>query len=114
MATQFDPTTLAQALLSMQKEELAKLPHALLYQARERVPSEQQGLISPFEHRAFAREAVAENPMMALPIAAAIPLYQLYKGVMGARSQPSLDQVLQGFVGIGEGLSNKLLPSKEK
>lgn len=109
MANQFDPTSLAQALISLQKEELAQLPHALLYQARERVPLEQQGMISPFEHRAFAREATEENPLMALPIAAAIPLYQLYKGVMGARSQPSLDQVLQGFTGIGEGLVNRFM-----
>lgn len=107
------PDELAATLLTLGKEELKKLPHALLYQTRERVPKEQQGMISPYEHRAFAREVVQENPLMAISLLAAIPAYQGYKAVMGARSQPSLDQVLQGYAGVGDGLLG-LLQSKSK
>lgn len=100
------PDQVASTLKELGDEGLATLSHALLYQARERIPREQQNLISPFEHRAFAREAIAENPLMALPIAASIPAYQLYKLIDGgSRSSPSIDQVLQGFIGVGEGLS---------
>lgn len=89
---------------------LAQMDHASLYQQRARAPKELQGLLSPYEHRAFAREAVAENPLLALPLAAGIPSWQLYKLLMSpGRSGVSLDQVKQGFVGIGEGLSKGLL-----
>lgn len=97
---------IADALLSLSSGDLAQIPHALLYSARAKVPREQQNMISPFEHRAFAREATMENPLMALPIAASIIPYQLYKAIDGrSRSKPSLDQVLQGFIGVGEGIS---------
>lgn len=98
------PDQLASVLMDLGKDQLKELPHALLYQARERVPSEQQGFISPYEHRAFAREVVQENPLMAISLLAAIPAYQGYKAVVGARSKPSLDQVLQGYAGIGDGI----------
>ncbi len=100
---------IAEALLSLSGKDLAQLPHSLLYNARYKVPSEQQNMISPYEHRAFAREAVTENPMMALPIAASVVPYQLYKLIDGkSRSTPSIDQVLQGFMGVGEGLMGAL------
>ena len=83
---------------------LAGADHASLYAARAGATRDQQNMIAPYEHRAFAREAVTENPWMALPIAAGIPAYQAYKGLLGARSDPSIDQVWQGFRGIGEGL----------
>ena len=100
---------IAEALLSLTGSDLSKIPHALLYNARAKVPKEQQNLISPYEHRAFAREATQENPLMALPIAAAILPYQAYKAIDGSsRSTPSIDQVLQGFLGVGEGLVGAL------
>lgn len=102
MNDQLTPDILATTLMNLGKEELAKLPHALLYQTRARLPREQQGFISPYEHRAFSREVVKENPLMAISLLAAIPAYQGYKAVMGARSDPSLDQVLQGYAGIGD------------
>lgn len=110
------PEDLAAMLGELGKDQLKQLPHALLYQTRERIPREQQGFISPFEHRAFAREVVQENPLMALSLAAAIPAYQGYKAVMGARSEPSMDQVLQGYAGIADGLKALLsgVGSKEK
>lgn len=98
------PRELAAALSQMGPQDLSRVDHATLYQARQYVSPEQQGQISPYEHRAFAREATAENPLMGLPIAVGTLAYQPYKMAMGARSGASLDQVGQGLTGVGEGL----------
>lgn len=99
------PQELATQLASFTPKQLAGMDHSTLYSARQYIPREQQNAISPYEHRAFAREASMENPLMALPIAAGTMLYQPYKALMGqSRSAPALDQVTQGFAGIGEGL----------
>lgn len=98
------PKELAAQLASFTPAQLRGLDHSTLYAARDYVPREQQNLISPFEHRAFAREATKENPLMALPIAAGTLAYQPYKALRGARSKPSLDQVTEGLAGVGEGL----------
>jgi hypothetical protein len=95
-------------LTKEQLAQLAEMDHAALYQARSRAPAQMQGLLSPYEHRAFAREATQENPLMALPIAAGTLAYQPYKALMGARSAPSFDQVGQGLLGVGEGLARRL------
>ena len=88
---------------------LANLSHSELVRLREQNP-ELQDLLAPYEHRAFAREYVTENPLRALGMVGAIPGYQLYKmtGQSGARSKPSMNQMLQGFQGTGEGLMNAL------
>jgi hypothetical protein len=91
-------------MMQQDPEKLSKLDHATLYMMRARAPKEMQGLLSPFEHQAFAREAVQENPLMALPIAAGTIAYQPYKMLFGARSAPSLDQVGRGLLGVGQGL----------
>jgi len=84
--------------------------HAELYMERERAttPEERQRLSGP-EHRAFAREAIAENPLLAVPIAAAIPLHQARKIVAGGLrengSQPSVTQMVEGYKGVGEGVA---------
>jgi hypothetical protein len=83
---------------------LSGMDHASLYMLRAKAPKEVQGLLSPYEHQAFAREAVQENPLLALPIAAGTLAYQPYKMLMGARSAPSLDQVTRGLTGVGQGL----------
>ena len=99
------PKEIALALNALTPETLGKLDHASLYAAREYVPRDQQNRISPYEHRAFAREATAENPWMGLPIAAGTLVYQPYKVITGkSRSGASLDQVGQGLLGVGEGL----------
>ena len=99
------PKELAESFRSLSKDQLAKLDHASLYAARDYLPREQQGEISPYEHRAFAREATQENPWMGLPIAAGTLAYQPYKILKGqSRSGASLDQVGQGLLGVGEGL----------
>lgn len=84
--------------------QLAQMSHAELYRLRSKLPKSQQALIAPYEHRAFAREAVAENPWLAAPIAAGTLAYQPYKMLFGARSEPSLKQVGYGLQGVYEGL----------
>jgi hypothetical protein len=99
----------APGLLNLSPEELAQLSHAALYMARARAPKEQQNQLAGYEHRAFAREATQENPLLALPIAAGAVGYPLYKMLMSpGRSDPSLNQVGQGLLGVGEGVSNRL------
>lgn len=91
--------------------DYARAPHAELYMRRYRATDpETQNMLAAYEHRAFAREAVGENPLMAVPIALAAPLYQLQKaaGLSGARSKPSLNQLLQGWTGVAEGVRNAL------
>lgn len=67
-----------------------------------------QQAVAPYEHRAYAREDVRENPMRALLYAAMIPGYQAAKavGAIGEEgtTSPSMEQMKQGFVGVYEGL----------
>lgn len=101
------PEQLAYAIQGMSDEQLAKMPHWMLYQAREHIPPEQQDRVANFEHRAFAREEVASNPMMALPVAAGALAYQPYKMFMGgSRSHPSFGQMGAGLRGVYEGLTH--------
>lgn len=66
-----------------------------------------QGLLAGAEHRAYARETVQSDPLMALSLLVATPAYQLAKaaGMTNSRSKPSLSQMGQGLLGIGEGLA---------
>ena len=69
-----------------------------------------QSLIAPFEHQSFARESVQNNPLTAIPLAAAIPAYSLKKMVMKSpeETSTSLKQVSMGYQGLLEGLGSKL------
>jgi hypothetical protein len=99
------PQEILASLQTFTPQQLAGMNHASLYMARQGATPEQQKVLSPYEHQAFAREATAENPLMALPIAAGTLAYQPYKMIMGqARSAPSMDQVTQGLKGVGQGL----------
>lgn len=70
-----------------------------------------QDQLAGYEHRAYAREAVAENPLMAISELVATPVYQgaklLPRSITGlrSRSNPSWSQMGQGLLGIGEGLA---------
>lgn len=68
-----------------------------------------QALLAGREHRAYARETVQDNPLMALSLLVATPAYQLAKlgGLTNSRSKPSLSQMGHGLLGIGEGLYNR-------
>jgi hypothetical protein len=74
---------------------------------RERMPNAQQ-FLAPYEHRAFAREYVMQNPALGLGLMGAIPGYQVAKGLglMGSRTGLGnpLGQMGQGYMGMGEGL----------
>ena len=99
------PQEIAAAIASLKGSDLSNMGHAELYAARSYIPAEYQNKISPYEHRAFAREATQENPLMALPIVAGTLAYQPYKMLKGqSRSGASIDQVVQGVTGVGEGL----------
>lgn len=89
---------------------LGNLSHADLMRMRDQ-PGADQRKLAPYEHRAFAREATSENPLMALSLAFGIPAYQLAKmlGLHGSRSGVDIEQVKQGYVGVGEGLKSGLL-----
>ena len=85
----------------------AKMDHATLYRMRaQAMDKAMQDYLAGYEHRAFAREAVGENPLMAVPIGLAAPMYQVSKFLPGnkSRSSPSWDQLGQAYTGIGEGL----------
>ena len=84
--------------------DLGKMSHSDIYKMRMNSPH--QNMLAPYEHRAFAREWAQESPFMAgVSLPFAIPAYSIYK-LFGsnARSQPSMEEVKQGYVGLGEGL----------
>jgi len=90
------------------REAMEKMGHTKHRQLRNSLPPDSplQPYIAPFEHRSFAREEVANNPLSALPLAFMIPGYQGAKltGLMDARTPPSLAQMTQGYAGIIDGL----------
>jgi hypothetical protein len=100
------PQQLVQGLSGYTPDQLSAMPHALLYAARDYANPQQQAVLGPAEHQAFAREATQANPWMAAPIAAATPLYSLYKAFAntGARSPASLGEVGGGLMGVAQGL----------
>lgn len=92
--------------MNLTAEQLAAMPWDQLLQLRRRAAPADQAMLAPYEHRAYARETVAENPLMALPMALMVPGYQLHKLLgAGARTRPSWEQLGQGLLGTGEGLS---------
>ena len=65
-----------------------------------------QQLLAPFEHKAFAKRYIKDNPKSGpLIMGAAIPGYQLAKMFgMRARTKPSIDQLFAGYQGMFEGM----------
>ena len=78
---------------------------------------ETQKKLAPFEHAAFAREIVDNNPAMAIPLSFMIPGYQIYKvGNEVAKSYgvgdetatpPNKEQLTEAFKAIYETLRKK-------
>ena len=81
----------------------------LLRMRNQTVDPSAQALIAPYEHRAYAREQVAENPLMA-PVYSGllIPGYQAGKatGLLSARTPASWDEFMGGQRGVAEGLAD--------
>ena len=93
--------------------EMEKMSHAELYKARTNAKTpEEQRHIAPYEHRAFAREYVEENPVTgAIGLAVAIPGYQAAKavGATGSRTGVDSKQMVEGYKGVAEGLSKGIV-----
>lgn len=91
-------------------EMLAGLNFKTLNGLRKVNPDQQlQNLIAGYEHRSFAREYLKENPWMIPSVAVATPGYTAMKALPKewtgnrSRSQPSLSELKQGMIGVGEG-----------
>lgn len=87
-----------------------EMSFAELRRLRDSLPDPKaQEFLAPYEHRAFAREYMSQNPLMGLGLLGAIPGYQMAKGLglIGSRTgfTNPFRQMGQGFMGIGEGLS---------
>jgi hypothetical protein len=97
-------------LVAIGDDQLAQMPWEQLINMRATADPEANERIAPFEHRAYAREQVAENPLMAPVYGAMIPGYQGYKALKNlvepgaSRTHASLGQMVQSFQGVGEGL----------
>lgn len=93
--------------------EMETMSHEQLYRARinAKTPEEQKH-IAPYEHRAFAREFVEQNPVTgAVGLAVAIPGYQAAKatGATGSRTGVDTKQMVEGYKGVAEGLSKAVV-----
>jgi len=68
---------------------------------------ELQKQLAPYEHRAFAREYVSENPIAAPVIPLMSAGYAIRKAVMpqDGETPASMEQVLQALIGTAEGAS---------
>lgn len=94
---------------------LGDMSHAELMAMRDQ-PGASQGMLAPFEHRAFAREWAKESPILAgVSLPFAIPAYNVAKklGMLDARSPASMDEVLAGYHGYAEGMLDHLIPSAQ-
>lgn len=91
--------------------QMEQMPWDQLYQMRlkARDNPQLQALIAPYEHRAYAREQVAQNALTA-PLWAILPAgYQAAKALhlmpSDSMSTPaSLNQLTQGMAGVWDGL----------
>jgi hypothetical protein len=89
----------------------AQMTHAELLRMRDAHPEPfMQEVLAPMEHKAFAREYVQENPLMAPAMLTAPALYYLAKKMklMGGRTPPSIDQVFAGMEGTIQGLRSRI------
>lgn len=89
-------------------DQLAKMPWDELNKLRAVYRGQQDQLrLAPYEHRAYAREQVQQNPSMAPIYGLMTPGYQALKlatGGEGSRTPASLAELKQGWLGTGEGL----------
>jgi hypothetical protein len=94
--------------------DLGEMPHEELYRMRASAAPEMQGMLAPFEHRAFAREFAQESPVKAaLSLPFAVPAYSLAKalGLQKARTPATMDEVFAGYHGLAEGMLGNIVPS---
>lgn len=86
---------------------LGQLPHAKLVNMRDAAGNGKdiQNLLGPYEHQAFAREVVKDNPLMSAPALAGALLYDPAKLTPWAngRSDPSMQSMAQSLLGWRQG-----------
>lgn len=68
-------------------------------------------IVAPLEHREFVREVVGRNPLMAVPMAGAIPQYTWMKLLRLLPKAPntspaSWDEIFAGYEGLFSGLND--------
>lgn len=99
-----------EAQLRGEGKPLDERSHSELWNARAQRPDTDldQSLLAPFEHKAFAREFVRENPLAAPGMVLMAPGYALAKALRlrYGRTKPSMDQVFAGVEGTGQGLAD--------
>lgn len=82
-----------------------------LYRQREKATKEEQAVLGPREHGAWAEFRVIDNPVYG-PIEQlfAIPGYTAAKavGLLGGRSPASVDELAEAYKGMGRGLISNL------
>ena len=83
-----------------------------LLMAREGASPEMQAVLGPLEHGAYSEMRVRDRPFLG-PVEQllAIPGYTLAKrlGLMGGRSPAGLDEMAEGYRGLGRGLLGNLV-----
>lgn len=93
-------------------DQLESMDHGALSMMRAKFKQDMnaQDRLAPFEHQAFAREYVKENPVSgAAAMLAAVPMYYAAKLLRiapkgdGPQTAPSFDQVSRGYKGIAQG-----------
>jgi hypothetical protein len=80
-----------------------------LSQIRGALSPQYQSLVAPYEHQAYAREMVQENPFNAAWLTPFVPGYALAKyfnllPVDEKTTKPSWEQISHGWNGISQGL----------
>jgi hypothetical protein len=88
------------------EQTLAKMDWPSLIDLRKKFTGQdQQNVLAPYEHRAYARE-FTDGPIDALKMALFSTGYTPYKAATGeGRSQPSLRAIGQGLLGTWEGMT---------
>lgn len=89
-------------------EALASKTFGEMYQIRKTATNQEEAnRYGNFEHRAYVREGVQENPANLLAMPVAIPVYAAGKAtgvIKGSRSETSVEQMKQAYIGYGEGV----------
>lgn len=104
----------AKALAAALRQGLDKANHSDLVMLRKLAEkygyAADQQLLTPFEHKAFAREYTAEHPGSAPSMFLAPAAYAAAKrlGAASGRTKPSMDQVFAGMEGAAEGLGQAI------
>lgn len=88
-------------------DQLASMSHMSLIGLRSKATTEEeQSKVAPYEHRAFAREYIEENPEAAIVMPGMIMAYNVLRkaGVLKGRSDPNAKHIIEGLKGYVEGV----------